>query len=133
MSLHKHLNVDSIQYLSCLIAKLDLSQHNEQTLLLSALLTKNLWILIIDWEDEQENNSSGENAVQSESISTEKSTKLYKGKFSKSNENNEYGRKNKPKKLKSNSENPIYSNTSSSGNESQRIEEKVRQKSKYFF
>ena len=53
MSLHKHLNVDSIQYLAGLIGKLDLSQQSEQTLLLSALLTKNLWLLILDWEDDQ--------------------------------------------------------------------------------
>jgi hypothetical protein len=62
MSLHKHLNVDSIQYLSSLIAKLDLSQHNEQTLLLSALLTKNLWLLILDWEDEQANSNNNNNS-----------------------------------------------------------------------
>ena len=32
ISLHKHLNVKSIQQLSRLIANLDMSQHNEQTL-----------------------------------------------------------------------------------------------------
>ena len=58
MSLHKHLNVKSIQYLSRLIANLDMSQHNEQTLLLSALLTKNLWFLMLDIGNNSNNNNS---------------------------------------------------------------------------
>jgi hypothetical protein len=58
MSLHKHLNVKSIQYLSRLIANLDMNQHNEQTLLLSALLTKNLWFLMLDIGNNNNNNNS---------------------------------------------------------------------------
>jgi hypothetical protein len=90
MSLHKHLNVDSIQYLSSLIAKLDLSQHNEQTLLLSALLTKNLWLLILDWEDEQasNNNNNNNNNKINNSITGEKTL----------NNNNERNQKMKLKK-----------------------------------
>lgn len=48
MSLHKHLNVHSLQYLSHLISKLDINQLNEQALFLSALLTKNLWLIMLD-------------------------------------------------------------------------------------
>ena len=58
MSLHKHLNVKSIQYLSRLIANLDMNQHNEQTLLLSALLTKNLWFLMLDIGNNNNNNNN---------------------------------------------------------------------------
>jgi len=48
MSLHKHLSVNSIKYLASLIAKLDLIQHTEQTLLLSGLLTKTIWSIAFD-------------------------------------------------------------------------------------
>jgi hypothetical protein len=48
MSLHKHLNITSIKYLSELVAKLELTQHTEQTLLLSALLTKSIWFAMLD-------------------------------------------------------------------------------------
>lgn len=48
MSLHKHLDITSIKYLSGLIAKLELTQHTEQTLLLSALLTKSIWSTMLD-------------------------------------------------------------------------------------
>ncbi|CAF0722648.1 unnamed protein product [Brachionus calyciflorus] len=51
ISLIKHLNINSIKYLSQLIAKLDLVKQNEQTLLLSALLTKNLWSLMLDYSE----------------------------------------------------------------------------------
>ena len=62
MSLHKHLNVKSIQYLSRLIANLDMNQHNEQTLLLSALLTKNLWFLMLDIGNNNNNNNNSNNS-----------------------------------------------------------------------
>lgn len=68
MSLHKHLNIKSIQYLSRLIANLDLSQHNEQTLLLSALLTKNLWFLMLDMGDKKETNKPMRKIKSSEDI-----------------------------------------------------------------
>lgn len=48
MALHKHLNIESIKYLSSLIAKLNLLKHTEQTLSLSALLTKNIWFTMLD-------------------------------------------------------------------------------------
>jgi hypothetical protein len=40
MPLQKYLNVDSIRYLLGLIAKLDLSQHNEQVSFIPVLIQK---------------------------------------------------------------------------------------------
>jgi hypothetical protein len=55
MSLHKHLSVNSNQYLSKLISQLNVSQQTEQTLLLSSLLTKNLWAIMLNMENSAKN------------------------------------------------------------------------------
>lgn len=48
ITLHKHLYPEPLQYLTRLIFQMDLNLHNEQTLHLSACLTKFLWSTIID-------------------------------------------------------------------------------------
>lgn len=126
MSLHKHLNVDSIQYLSGLIAKLDLSQHNEQTLLLSALLTKNLWLLILDWEDEQTNNGV---IKSSQSFTGERSVKK-KIKRVKENKNLSQTINSNKNKRKVNTDfreqNACYSETSSNENTSRQQKGQIK-------
>jgi len=63
MSLHKHLNIDSIKYLASLIAKLELIQHTEQTLLLSALLTKTIWFIVFDSKNKNKNQTANNKSI----------------------------------------------------------------------
>lgn len=51
ISLIKHLDINSDRYLSKLVSKLDFEKQTDQTLFLSALLTKNQWSLMIEFSN----------------------------------------------------------------------------------
>ena len=102
MSLHKHLNVKSIQYLSRLIANLDMNQHNEQTLLLSALLTKNLWFLMLDIGNSSKKECNNKSSKLNKDLNNISSKKKYEKQKVKIKLLNYSNKKNEKKNLMNN-------------------------------
>jgi ubiquitin carboxyl-terminal hydrolase 34 len=66
IALHKHLYPEQLQYLNRLIFQMDLSLHNEQTLHLSACLTKFLWSTMIDIQNKPKDTLVFQPLVQSQ-------------------------------------------------------------------